>query len=897
MSKTGRSRASAIIELCFDGILLLCFIGQAFLLGCLFAYGHLPLPSKWVSETIARQLPPGLSLVAGSYSLTLDGTIRIENIELHLDGIEGAIFTAADAHAAFGFRWDRQQPLQLKECMLLQGRITLPAVYSPDGMDRPVLEDIALRLLPTERGVTVDSFAARHEDIRLRGSINWITAKQTYTPLQVRQSADQLFRQAATLLKEKAKFNGLVQPTILFKIDAASDGPLHLLCRVSSHAYRHPRIQAKNLILDARFTLTDQQLTSTAPIRLKAEEIELPAYHTRAASITAQLAPDEWGALLQGEWPDMELLAASLDIHGITLQTPRIELSSHAFPEITFSGLASGLQGAAEFSGTVNARTKAATIQAAGSLDLLPIAPEKLTSHLPDITMTQPPYYNLNLSFDAGFKLNHAELRARVDALELDALHFDHIRLRGNYRDGRYTIQQSYLRRDWQWLELGFELDSATNDYALTLKGFAKPDDYNALLPRWWAGIFEDFDFEQTRSGLGDFVVYGNTQDRVAGFFFGHVSARNIGYRGVPVDAGSLFVRGHGPYAEVHRLDAHNGDGYVRGDIRFASRLDEVRGPMSVRLDLDARLPLSDAKKLFDDEIAEILSDFETDALLHTTLRGAIFNPGYPEFAGRSYLDLSANCPAALSYKGLPLDSLSFDLLGRSGTTYLREMAIGYAGGHAQAEADIITAGDSPAQTRFRLALKNAGRDLALDQLQAMKDPASTPAAAGSAPGQGRLDLTLHAVAPVNVPLQLNGYGSFQIRDEALYDIQLFGPLSKLLQNSPLGFTSFALDEMHGSFALQDAVVRFEPLEINGPRTRIEARGTLGLIDSALTMRVGVRLFANAGDPESNIRKFSDWISSPIPNILEFELSGTPEAQQWRSLYDPRKFIPQFWAQ
>jgi hypothetical protein len=894
MSKSGRSRLSAVIEFLFDGLLLLCFIVQAFILGCLLAYGHLPLPAKWVSENITAQLPPGLSIKADSYSLTLDGTIRMENIELHLDGIEDACFNAAYAHAEFGLRWDKQQPFLLKECVLLKGLITLPAVYSPDGIDRPILEDIALRFMPTEQGVAIDSFAARHEDIRLRGSINWTTAKKTYTSIKVRQSADLFFKQIAHVLKEKQKFNQLTQPTILFQIDAASGGPLNLLSRVSSRAYHHPRMQAKNLTLDAQFSLTDQKLISKSPIWLKADEVELPPYRTRAASITARIEPDEWGALLQGEWPNMELLAETLDIHDIHLDTPRIKVSPHAFPEITFSGLTSGLQGAVKFSGSVNVQTKAADIQAAGSLDLLSIVPQNIASGLPNITMARPPYFNLSLNFNAGFDLNRGELRARVDGLEVAGLNFDHIRFQGNYADGLYTLNRSYLRRDWQWLEVGCNLDPVTHDYALSLKGSAKPDDYNAVLPRWWEEIFRDFDFETVESGLGDFVIYGNTQDKVAGFFFGHATAENVGYQGVHVDQASLFVRGNGPYAEVHRLDARSGAGYVRGDIRFASRLDEVNGPMSVRLDLDTRLPLDDAKKLFDADIAEILSDFETDTLPHTLLRGAIFNQAYPEFQGLSHIDLTANCPAPLTYKGLPLDSLSFELLGRKGVTYLRDMEIGYAGGNAQAEADIITTKDSPAMTRFRLSLQDADQDQAIGQLAALKSRERTPAAEKTTPGKGRLALELHAQGPVANPLEMYGYGNFKIENETLYAIQIFGPLSKLLQNIRLGFTSFALNEMQGKFTLADKAVRFDQFEINGPRTRIAALGTMGLEDESLAMRVSVFLFGNAGNPESNIRKLSDLISRPIPNFLEFELSGTPKDQQWRSLYDPRKFIPQF---
>jgi hypothetical protein len=59
-------------------------------------------------------------------------------------------------------------------------------------------------------------------------------------------------------------------------------------------------------------------------------------------------------------------------------------------------------------------------------------------------------------------------------------------------------------------------------------------------------------------------------------------------------------------------------------------------------------------------------------------------------------------------------------------------------------------------------------------------------------------------------------------------------------------------------------------------------------------MRVLVSLFGNAGNPASNLRKIGDLITRPIPNLLEFELTGTLKDQKLRSLYDPRNLIPKF---
>lgn len=600
MSGREKSRAATVVELFFDAILLLCFIAQAFVFGCLLTYGHLPLPTNWLNQTISDRLPEGLTVNADGYSLETDGRIRVDGLRLRLEGIQHAVFSADYAHAEFGSNWDRDEPFSIKECVFSKGRLSLPAVYSPSGKRSTILTQIALRLVPVEGGFGVDSFAARHEDIRLRGSVDWLVRSDSKELVDARESAELFFKQVGHLLKQKPRFDGLTQPTILFRISSAGDRSLNISSRLSSKAYNHNKLEAKNLMLDATLSLREQTLVTRSSILLKADSVELPSFNARASYVRAKVEREEWEALLKGEWPDLEVAAEALEVEDIQLDSPRIKLSPRAFPKLAFDGFTSGLRGAVQFSGLFNTETRAANLHAAGSIDLLSITPEDIAARLPAIEVDQAPYYILNLDFDKGLSLNNADLLARVDGLEVEGLHFDHIRFRSNYDRGKYSIDRLYLRRDWQWLDLGFSFDSSSKDYALILVGFAKPDDYNALLPRWWAGIFKEFDFEEVKGGLGDFVIYGNTERKVADFFFGHATARNVGYKGVPVDEGELFVRGRGPYAEVHQLNARSGESFARGDIRFASRLDEVRGPMSVRLELDTKLPVSEAQKLLD---------------------------------------------------------------------------------------------------------------------------------------------------------------------------------------------------------------------------------------------------------------------------------------------------------
>ena len=132
------------------------------------------------------------------------------------------------------------------------------------------------------------------------------------------------------------------------------------------------------------------------------------------------------------------------------------------------------------------------------------------------------------------------------------------------------------------------------------------------------------------------------------------------------------------------------------------------------------------------------------------------------------------------------------------------------------------------------------------------------------------------------------------VRNDELGSIQLLGPLSQILQNTVFSFTSFNLNHVHTIFEIDREQLVVKDLRINGPRTRISAAGTLQIPDQALNMNVNVSLFANAGNSESTINAIGRAITSPLPNLLSFRLSGTIDNQRIRSQFDPRNLIPGF---
>lgn len=886
-------RMAGLLKLALDALLLVAFVLQSFLLGCLLIRGHLPLPTEWMNQRLLRQLPEGISGEAAAYRLYADGSLQVESLALRVAPHELPVVTAEQLNLKAAMTISG--PLKLKSLSLSGGRFYIPAVYAPDGIRGPLLEGIAARLHPGAEGLTIDSFAATFGNLSIRGSAQLpILQNASAGHVDARAFLPQLFSAIQPVLRETPLLQHLSAPALHLAIQSGKDGQITATGRLTGQELNYRGIVAEDLALSTTLNFTDGKWDAVSATLIEAATVSSEQPPMRGKGLRALLQPGEWAALTRGEWPELQVAADSLTIAEREWQLPQLDLSLQALPTIHFSGTTGGLNGALELSGRIDLDARSGELSARGQVELPELMAPGPNSALPELIFDRMPYCTLAITLGEDFALQTADVRAQLDSFSVNGIGFDHLQARGSYRQGQISFPEIYLSRAWQWLDLGLHYDLSSRDYRVRLIGSAKPDDYNAILPRWWAAIFKDFDFESVSDAHGDFIVYGNTAERAAKLFFGKAHAGTLEYRGVRIEEGSLFVRGRGPYAEIFKMDLQQPDGWTRGSIRFCSRLDDVPGPLSIHLDLQTRMRIDEAKQLFDDEIAALLNDFEAAYPVEATLRGAIFNDAYPGFAPYSFVDIQTNSARPLRFKGIALDDLRFDLFGRNDVTHLRNLQSGFAGGRINAAADLTRDEEDRPRIRLQGHLHAADPSQIEDFLQMLSDRKDDDTIAQERAGQGRrFDAELHAQGPVEDLYAFSGFGHFRLENETLGQIQLFGPISTLLQRARIGYTSFRLDTMEGSFAIEGERLQFNDLRIDGPQTRMDATGVFGLLDQSLDVRVSVYLFGNAGNPDSPLRQLQQWVSQPLPNLLEFQLSGTLEEQRWRSLYDPRNLLLQ----
>lgn len=895
MARIKKLRLVTLLKLFFDATILLIFIAQAFVVACLLIYGYLPIPSEWGNQLIAKNLSPGIILRVDEIRLRPDASIEFVGIELRSVNIKQSLFQADAAELELKWQGFDEAP-SAENLLLTGGTLFAPSVYSPDGYHSPILERVAFRFVQADDNWKVDRFAALHENIRLRGSFDLPAFQEDDAKaLDINEAINTFYTQAATLSQQKKYISYFLTPTVDFKSSNLDTKTQQIELRITSPQMQHAEANAEKLQLSGVIQLSEGKPTLISAPRLTVHYLEVPRFDFTGQSLSAEFPHSDFDDLISGKWPRLKLAAKQLNVQNFKLVAPILQVDSKAYPLLSFHGSTGSLKGAIDLSGQLNAQKWSGHVHARGCLDLVTLFPGELTKKIPKIIYETPPYYNLKLDLAEGFAVNHAELEAVVQRLKIDELTFDHVNARATYANGLYVIEDLYLRRQRQWLDLTYSLDTASSDYRFSLIGSAVPQDYNSLFPSWWTAIFENIDFSRTDYNLGDFIIYGNTQRKPSDLYYGHVKASKLSYKGVALDEAELIVRGRGSYCELHDLNARSGEGWARGDIAFASKHDEVKGPISIRIDMEVQLALTEVAKLFKSDIATIINEFEATSLPVMQLEAVIFNKACPEYTGKSYFDLSANLDQPLTFKDVPLDHLSFNLFGRSEVTHLRDIQLGYADGQATGMIDIFMPAEASNSLRYELALEDADQNQALrdlPQFDHIEDSLEGTKTTKPRREAARIDLNIRGEGPTEDPFKHKGFGHFEIRNDQLGTIQLLGPLSKILQNTQLSFTSFNLNDMHGDFLYKDDLVTFDPLRIDGDRTQINTPGTLCLSDQTLNMNVEVKLFGNAGKPGSKLRKIGDLIAKPIPNLLQFELTGTLKDQKLRSLYDPRNLIP-----
>lgn len=895
-------RRFARLRALFRATLWLALGGALALQLRILADGGLRLPAFAQEALAARLAEKGVVFQADAIWLDPRGRVLVLRPRFSLPGQQTPF---ADARAA-AIRLDRSallggrvEPLGLE---LTNLSLTLPAIASPTGAPQSLLSGGEFRLS--------------------------------------RAPADGLWRveqASARILSIPASFTGIL-PSASGSAAPAPEA-LRETLRLAAGAYRKIAALPLDQIRVARVHLSPEQMA----LLVESDRLELPALPGSPGSLAGttlekldlRLTVPFSGARLRVEDAALSLRAAGLAVPALSLRADGVAMDADAretrSAELALASIqkndlrvpalplvaalrleeASGVLDAeasvrvadapwrVRFSGSW--KDRAGSVAAAGPLTpaLLEVArpflPEKAR---PVLQLTDPVAIDATAELAPGGRPVRVVARASSGSAVAGHVPFDRAGAVLIYEpDAKRFRAEDLLLVQADSLALGrYEMDTETLDYRFILGGRLRPMAIEGWFSDWWDHFWDNFHFGP-RPADAEVDIQGMWRDPNLTTVFVQAASGPMRLRGLELD--SLAVRVQVAVSAFDILGFRATRGAHVADGRF-HRLLDARHEHWTALGFDVRsdFPATALPAIFPEEGPELIKPFALTSAPRVRLVGEAFGPGSAT-PGREDYDLDLEVDSPLRYSGFPLDRLSLRLERRDATLRLRDIRAGFASGLAQGEATI----DGPATDRslsFDLKLRDADLDLVQTrwrEFQATRPPqvpAKPPKTAAGAPAKdakplgGRIDLGLKASGPLDRPLDYVGAGVASITGADLASIRMLGPLSSLLGEIGVGFTTIKLTEADARLSLERDRLRFETLRLKGPSALVEAAGVFSLQTSDLDFKAKVRPFEQR---DGILGSTADFVLSPLSRALEVELGGTLDEPTWIFAYGPKKLF------
>ncbi len=902
MVKNQKSPILWFISLFIRLFLLLLLSLQCVALVCEFVYGYIPLPPKQINEYFASHPLEDLRIEAKNYQLRLDGKVEAQDLALFKEGNQKPLIKAESALLHWGMRGS-ERGLRLVGCIISGGTLYQPAIYSPDGMHRPLLNNIAIDLEFEDDSVRANAICAKLDNWILRGTVDIAVNRFQTNTLEDTDLLDSFYKLASRIQKQQADHNYLTSPTLTFNLQRTTAEAAHLELHISSPEIKSEQIGSDRVSIDLSLRLQGDQVLLAEPALITGQNVRMPAYGVTAEEASCSIRPDEIHRLLQKQLPRIKFCAQRLMLAEYTLEYPTFEVTESSPERLEVCGSTSLYGCVSRIKATYFPEEQRSEIAASGELHpnrIIELLPASILKNLPLLDFLDALDYSAKVRLNKNEKLEYIGFTLQTNRVKAGDVHFDHIQAKGEHYKGIIKVPNLEVYRNDEYAKASIKIDTQEHTAHILANGRIQPKEYGSLLPTWWGHIFKDFTFHSKALTQANFAINSAYLRQAGTRFYGVVKLNDATYSKVPLEKATVQVNGNPLHIQLDISQVQSTEGSFAGTIDLTRRQDGIPSLLALHLDVETELSIDATRHLVGELLYKrTVGDFTFTGRPKIQLDGSSYFSGrYPEFKGKSNFSFYADSAGSLEYNHAPLEYLTLNGYSDDRVTQLRNISFGYAQGLGNGSVDITSRPGRAGFACVEVNLIEADGQSAIQNLPALdqiEDDFQTPeeARSGSSAGgdSGLLDAQLHACGPLDDPYRFTGEGRFSIRDRDLGTIQLLGPLSILLQGTVLGFTSFELNKMSAEFLVQDGIAEFTELLVNGPITRIEANGSMALESHALDMRVAVQLFGNSTDRNNPITRITD-IISPLSTFLRFDLSGTLEKQRWRSIFDPRKLLP-----
>ena len=403
--------------------------------------------------------------------------------------------------------------------------------------------------------------------------------------------------------------------------------------------------------------------------------------------------------------------------------------------------------------------------------------------------------------------------------------------------------------------------------------------DYNALDPFFGTGVSNllalmRFDERPPECEVGVDGVLTNLGALVV---TGRVTATRFAFRNEPVTLASSAFHYSLGVLDLTDAVAVREDGQAHGHVTYNFNEDWVD------LDVTGNTPPHRVAHMIAPGFERIMRKFEFQGPVQLAIHGRVS-------VGETLkgTDLRVNAEGErIGWQKLLADHVSFDLVARDARFTFTNVHGVFCDGPFAGAVDLSNV-EVPTNCRYTVTavISNANATRLSEMLRAQFTPGA-PVGTNST-FSGELSGQAQVTGWLDPWKSVEGGGLVYIHNGSIFQIRLFGGLSKMLSKLHPGLGYLAQSEFLMPFTLADGKLKSDDVSIKGTVISLKGRGDYQL-GGDLNFLAQVQLLRNGIAAE-----LLNLLTFPVTKLLEFKLIGTLDEPRWRPVNLPKELFLQF---
>ncbi len=875
-SLTGR-----IARTVLQAILILLLLAQLYV----WRQGGLPIPAFAVGILEEHLQEQGLRLEYAKAKLHPTGRAVLTSPRIESLTYPSLAVSAERLAVRFSLQRQEKTILRLDSLALDDAKLLCPAELTASGNRETPIRDLHLRAGPTEQGWKIHSLSFQADGIKATFSGDLPSPPPRPPDVEPVSWETGLINAAKIIsLAGSEAFQHLEHGWLQARTVLLPEDRIGIQAAFSADAFHHRAgIRLDRTAGRAEFTLDPPEPDATGRLYL---EVKNAFYRDEGHLENARVRLDLPPAVLNGTLPAVAL--------GITAE--RVSVLGEPATNFLLEGNTSedhlaGLEwhltlGDGPLRGKANLDWKRGqgVVSANGNANPTSVLRNPVLRESGfrfDVSFSEPPETEATLRFGPDWEPVEADMEVRAGACLIDGVAMDSARVAARWTPDVFDVHTMILQYGDFRVAGSYWNDLTNRDYRFHYRGTVRPGHLSPWFESWWDNLWEPFTFNGPPPAAGiDISGRWGDNDRI--LVRGWGSGRDLHLRGVPVDQLEARYEAGATWASVTDARLERPEGSAEGRFRY-----EREGLENLSFAFSSNLEVQATARLLGAEAENLTAHFQFESPPEVSGEGRLFPPEGNRPHPDSTLTLHGRTENPLSVWDLPLEALHLDLNLENSIFTVNSIRGGFSGGEFDA-ALILDLRESENRLAVRGQLLDAEFGEGTATLVRRIAPDTEAESIENLRNLGgRTDFELDIEGDLRDSASFEGPGKIHITRAELGRIRLLGLLSRLLDLTPLRFTSLQLNELESTFELQGEKIHFPDMRLSGANVRMEARGDYFLEDRDLDFRV--KLFPLRESPLPLVSTVIGRILEPLGHIMEVSLTGTLEDPLWRLPIDPRR--------